>query len=135
MKTSVVSALILACLPAASLAMDEHIFMQPDSLKWGAAPPSLPPGSEVAVLFGDPSGSGPYAVRVRMPANYKVPPHTHPTAENVTVLSGTLNVAMGNTADTTKGEALPADDQLFWDTARSQMPSWALFQRQNNFSR
>lgn len=29
-----------------------------------------------------------------------------------------------------KGEALPADDQLFWDTARSQMPSWALFQRQ-----
>jgi hypothetical protein len=29
-----------------------------------------------------------------------------------------------------KGEALPADEQRFWDTARSQMPSWALFQRQ-----
>ncbi len=29
-----------------------------------------------------------------------------------------------------KGEALPADDQLFWDTARLQTPSWALFQRQ-----
>jgi hypothetical protein len=29
-----------------------------------------------------------------------------------------------------KGEALPADDQLFWDASRAQMPSWALFQRQ-----
>ena len=29
-----------------------------------------------------------------------------------------------------KGEALPADEQLFWDTAHSQMPSWALFRRQ-----
>ncbi|MGA2377256.1 MAG: hypothetical protein ABSF72_17190 [Candidatus Sulfotelmatobacter sp.] len=29
-----------------------------------------------------------------------------------------------------KGEVLSADEQLFWDTSRSQMPSWALFQRQ-----
>jgi hypothetical protein len=106
MKTLVVSALILACLPAASLAMDQHVVWQPDALKWGAAPPSLPPGSEVAVLYGDPSGAGPYAVRVRMPADYKVPPHTHPTAENLTVISGTFNVGMGGTLDTTKSEAM-----------------------------
>jgi len=106
MKTSVVSALILACLPAAALAMDEHVVQQPDTLKWGAAPPALPPGSEVAVLYGDPSSTGPYAVRVRMPADYKVPPHTHPTAENVTVISGTLNMGLGTTLDTAKSEAM-----------------------------
>jgi anti-sigma factor ChrR (cupin superfamily) len=106
MKTSVLSALILACLPAAALAMDNHVVQQPDALKWGAAPPSLPPGSEVAVLYGDPSSTGPYAVRVRMPADYKVPPHTHPTAENLTVISGSFNVGMGGTFDTAKGEAM-----------------------------
>src|SRR5262245_12013524 len=44
------------------------------------------------VLTGDPGKDGPYAVRVRLPAGYKIPPHTHPTAENVTVLSGTRQV-------------------------------------------
>jgi hypothetical protein len=106
MKTSVVSALILACFPVAALAMDNHVVQQPDALKWGAAPPSLPPGSEVAVLYGDPSSAGPYAVRVRMPADYKVPPHTHPTAENLTVISGSFNVGMGGTFDTAKGEPM-----------------------------
>jgi hypothetical protein len=106
MKTSVVSALILAGLPAASLAMDDHLVKQADALNWGAAPPALPPGSELAVLYGDPSGNGPYAVRVRMPADYKVAPHTHPTAENVTVLSGTLNVGTGGTFDAAKSEAM-----------------------------
>ncbi len=107
MKTSVlVSALILASLPAASLAMDEHAVMQPDALKWGAAPPALPPGSEVAVLAGDPGADGSYVVRVRMPANYTVPPHTHPTDENVTVISGALHFAMGATLDKSKGEAV-----------------------------
>lgn len=108
MRMSVASALMLACLPTASLAMDEHVTMQPNALKWGAAPPALPAGSEIAVIAGDPNSAGPYVLRVRMPANYKVPPHTHPADENVTVISGTLNVAMGGKLDTTKGEAVPA---------------------------
>jgi quercetin dioxygenase-like cupin family protein len=107
-RTSVVSALVLACLPAASLAMDEHVAVQPGTVKWGPAPPALPPGSEAAVLSGDPASNGPYVVRVRMPANYTVPPHTHPTDENVTVIEGTLNVAMGGKLDRGKGDALGA---------------------------
>jgi quercetin dioxygenase-like cupin family protein len=108
MRLSVLSALFLATLPASALAMDDQVTTSPDMLKWGAAPPALPPGSEVAVLSGNPGGTGPYVVRVRMPANYKVPPHTHPTDEYVTVISGTFNVAMGGTLDTAKGTALPA---------------------------
>jgi len=68
----------------------------------------LPPGAEVAVIAGNRQSDGPYVVRVRIPAKYKVMPHTHPTDENVTVISGTMNFAMGPTFDAAKGQAVPA---------------------------
>ena len=51
---------------------------------------------------------GPFAYRIRVLAGYKVPPHTHPGDENITVISGTLNVAMGDKFDESKGPALNA---------------------------
>src|SRR4030095_8021573 len=107
MKKTVVAALLLAELPAVASAMDK-MAVQPDALKWGAAPASLPPGAQIAVLTGDPGKAGPYVVRVRLPAGYKIAPHTHPTAENVTVLSGTFHIAMGEKFDPKKGEAVRA---------------------------
>jgi quercetin dioxygenase-like cupin family protein len=107
MKKTVVAALLLAALPAVASAMDK-MAVQPDALKWGAAPASLPPGAQIAVLTGDPGKDGPYVVRVRLPAGYKIAPHTHPTAENVTVLSGTFHIAMGEKFDPKKGEAVRA---------------------------
>lgn len=69
----------------------------PDQVKWAPAPPSLPPGAELAVLEGDPGGStGDFTVRLKMPDGYKIAPHSHPNRENVTVLSGTLKVGMGD---------------------------------------
>src|SRR5512143_3858147 len=62
MKTAIVTALLLTALPAGALAMD-HIAVQPNTLKWGPAPPGLPPGAQVAVVAGDPSKDGPYVVR------------------------------------------------------------------------
>ena len=38
-------------------------------------------------------------MRLRFPNGYKVPPHTDPTAENVTVLSGTFLAGMGTQFD------------------------------------
>jgi quercetin dioxygenase-like cupin family protein len=107
MKTTFVTALLLAALPMGALAMD-HMTVQPNALKWGPAPPGLPPGSQVAVVAGDPSKDGPYVIRAKLPSGYKIPPHFHPVAENVTVLSGTFHVGMGDTFDTKKGEALRA---------------------------
>ena len=43
-----------------------------------------------------------------MPAGFKVPPHTHPADENVTVISGTFNIAMGDKFDESKGTTLKA---------------------------
>jgi quercetin dioxygenase-like cupin family protein len=40
------------------------------------------------VVKGDPSKAADFVVQIKMPANYTVPPHHHPTDEVVRVLSG-----------------------------------------------
>ena len=66
-----------------------------DDIKWGPAPAIFPKGAEFAVLQGDPSKTDEFTVRLRFPNGYKIPPHTHPTIENVTVLKGTFLAGMG----------------------------------------
>jgi quercetin dioxygenase-like cupin family protein len=87
---------------------EEMKITAPNSLKWGPAPPTVPKGAQLAVLAGDPTGTGPYVVRVKLPARYQVPAHSHPTTENVTVLSGTFNIGMGDKLDKKHGQALKA---------------------------
>src|SRR5262245_38228639 len=62
--------------------------VQPSALKWGEMPPAFPAGAKFAAVSGDPSMPGPFVVRIDAPAGYRIPPHWHPTTENVTVLSG-----------------------------------------------
>ena len=68
-------------------------------MTWVDGPPALPPGQKVAVLSGNPAEAGPYVLRAQIPAGYRIAPHWHPTAENLTVLSGTFAVGMGETFD------------------------------------
>jgi quercetin dioxygenase-like cupin family protein len=68
----------------------------------------LPSGAEAPVLFGDPSKEGPFALRLKLPAGYRVPPHMHPVDEVVTVISGTFSLGMGETADQSSAQHLPA---------------------------
>ena len=77
-------------------------------IQWGDAPPIFPAGAKFAVLMGDPGKSGSYAVRLKMPDGYKIAAHWHPTDENITVISGTFNVGMGDKLDMSKGKALSA---------------------------
>src|SRR5437773_2555369 len=63
-----------------------------DGLNWGPAPPVFPKGAQIAVVSGDPFKDGLYVVRLKLPANYKIPAHNHPTSEYVTVLSGDFHV-------------------------------------------
>jgi len=49
-----------------------------------------------------------FAFRIKVPNGYSIPPHTHPKPEVVTVISGTMWLGMGNTADRSKAQALPA---------------------------
>ena len=57
------------------------------------------PGAKMAVLDGDPNKAGSFTVRFKMPAGYKVPPHTHPTTERITGISGNGRVGMGEKFD------------------------------------
>ena len=82
--------------------------MAPDDIKWGPAPKVLPAGAQAAVLFGDPTKEGLFALRVKFPPGYAIPPHTHPVDEVVTVISGTFNLGMGKTAEKSTVTALPA---------------------------
>jgi ketosteroid isomerase-like protein len=77
----------------------QHAVVSPDTIKWGDAPPSLPPGAKVAVVSGDPSQAAPFVIRAQMPAGYRIAPHWHPGVENVTVLAGTVAVGMGEKWD------------------------------------
>src|SRR5688572_4543879 len=75
--------------------MDHHAIVNATDLKWVDGPPGLPKGAKVAILSGDPSKEGMFTLRATMPANYKIPPHWHPTTENVTVVEGELYMGMG----------------------------------------
>jgi mannose-6-phosphate isomerase-like protein (cupin superfamily) len=66
-------------------------------MQWGPAPPDLPKGAQLAVLHGDPMKAGPFAMRLKAPDGYKIPPHWHSRDEELTVISGTLVLHMGDT--------------------------------------
>jgi len=70
----------------------------------------------MAVLEGDPGATtGDFTVRVKMPDGYKIAPHTHPNRENVTALSGTLKVGMGDAFDATKMMSFEAGSFAYLD--------------------
>lgn len=89
-----------ACLAmsAASAQHGSHTIVRPSDLKWQDVA-SLPPGAKVAVIEGRMDGAGPITARLKLPANYRIPPHRHPGLERVTVLSGTVNIGMGEKFD------------------------------------
>ena len=68
------------------------------------------PGAQIAVLDGDPRNEGSFTLRLKMPAGYKIPPHTHPTAERVTVISGSVRLGIGEKFDEDAGRELKAGD-------------------------
>jgi quercetin dioxygenase-like cupin family protein len=98
---SVLAALALAAVSSSRAAppAGEHKVTTPADLKWVDVPPQIPKGAKVAALYGDLTKPGLFIVRLKFPANYKIPPHWHPTDENVTVLSGAFAVGMGDKLD------------------------------------
>jgi quercetin dioxygenase-like cupin family protein len=68
----------------------------------------------IAVLEGDPTKEGPFVFRVKLPDGYRVPPHTHPKTERVTVISGTFNIGMGDTFDEKATKVMAAGTYGYW---------------------
>jgi quercetin dioxygenase-like cupin family protein len=87
---------------------DSHVMASVNDVHWAAAPPMLPAGAEIAVLAGDPMQAVPYTIRLKFPAHYAIPAHSHPTNENVVVVSGALTFGTGDRLirDATKNKTL-----------------------------
>src|ERR1051325_4230244 len=82
-----------------SVAKSEHKIVTLSDVQWSDAPASLPAGAKMAVLDGDPGKAGSFTIWLKAPAGYKVPPHTHPTTERVTGISGNGRLGMGEKFD------------------------------------
>lgn len=106
-----VLALCLGIAPAA-LAADipydgeGHAMVEPSELEWQPVA-SMAPGAEMAMLEGDMSKDEPFTMRLKLPADYELAPHTHPAYERVTVLSGTLHFGHGEELNREEAEELP----------------------------
>jgi catechol 2,3-dioxygenase-like lactoylglutathione lyase family enzyme len=119
LKATAVGLLCGACLVFASRAQTgssaKHAFT-PDAIPYGPPPAFVPAGAQVAVLEGNPAASsGDYTVRMKMPSGYRIAPHWHPQRENVTVISGTFKVGMGDQFDESKMGDFPAGSFAFLD--------------------
>ena len=88
----------------------------PDTIPWGPAPPVVRPGAQFAVLEGDPTAStGDFTIRLKMPDGFRIAPHWHPNRENVTIISGTFKVGMGDEFELNKMAASTAGSFAFLD--------------------
>ncbi len=80
-------------------AKSPHVMVGAAEMKWDPAPPVFEKGAFMTVISGDPGKAGLFAVRLKMPAGFKIAPHWHPTDEHVTVLAGTFALGMGEAFD------------------------------------
>lgn len=81
------------------------LVIKADDVKFHPAP-GFPKGAQIVLLRGDLSQAVPYTIRFKLPDGFIIPSHWHSTDEEVTVLSGTLNVGMGDKVDKSQSTAL-----------------------------
>ncbi len=60
-------------------------------------------GAQTVILIGDPTKAEMIVQRTKFPPHFRVPPHTHPYTEVVTVLSGNYWNSFGQSFDKAKG--------------------------------
>ena len=121
-KLLLLGALIASAGPAFAQDTMKVAMVTPEALVWKDNA-NLPKGAQVAILIGDPTKAGEVVVqRVKLPPNYQVPPHTHPYAETVTLISGSVGFGMGEKFDD-KG-ALAKLGTLFANPAKHAHYVW-----------
>lgn len=76
------------------------------SVVYQPGPPNLPKGTQISMVSGDPSKTGPFVLRVKFPANTLIAPHTHSLPETLTILGGSIYHQHGETVDKASGKLL-----------------------------
>jgi quercetin dioxygenase-like cupin family protein len=109
-KKLIFSSILAIQLIAVSYAADNKansnsVLVKASDIKYHPAP-GFPKGAEILLLRGDLSQPVPYTIRFKLPDGFVIPSHWHPLDEETTVLSGTLNVGMGDKVDKSQSTAL-----------------------------
>jgi quercetin dioxygenase-like cupin family protein len=95
MKKLLISATVLFAFSAAATAQETETRVTPDALTWKDNP-AFAKGVQTVVLVGDPTKTGDVVVmRIKFPANFQMPPHTHLYSEVVTIISGNIGTSHG----------------------------------------
>ena len=97
--------LLLTSITSAS-GQEAVTIVKADAVPWKPHP--IFRGAHNTTVIGDPSKAVPIVQRNRFPAGFKIPPHTHPYDEVITILAGTLGFGVGDKLDTDKGQVLAA---------------------------
>jgi quercetin dioxygenase-like cupin family protein len=113
--------LFLASLPLLIASAAIEAKPSPSDLAWMDGPPGLPSGVKMAVVSGDPGKSGMFTIQLKMPADYAVPAHSHPTDEVIKVVSGTLHYGMSDKLDTSGAKTLTVGQSA---TMKATMNHW-----------
>jgi quercetin dioxygenase-like cupin family protein len=98
MRTLILASLLAFTFSLGAQTPETPIGFIPEAIAFKDAPPTLPPGSKVSVLEGNPGAEGMFTMRVRIPAGSAIPPHWHPRQERVTVLAGAVDLGFGSVA-------------------------------------
>jgi hypothetical protein len=114
-KKSLAAVFLLVAAVVAQSGKPQNVFT-PDQVPYGPVPAFIAPGAQLAVLEGNPgASSGDFTVRLKMPDGYKIAPHWHPKRENVTIISGSFKVGMGDKFDEAKMTAFPPGSFAYLD--------------------
>jgi hypothetical protein len=111
LRTTAPALALLAAVVVATPARGQtahHTAISPDKIEWKPGPPTLPPGTQMAVLAGSPLKDGPFIMRLKFPAGFVIPPHRHPREEALTVISGGFGMGIGEKHDRNAAPLLPA---------------------------
>jgi hypothetical protein len=80
-----------------------HTMLEPSDIEWSPSP-DFPKGTQVAILEGDPTRSGPFTLRLKLSRRYKTPAYWSPSIERVTVMSGKVGIGLGSEFNKSEGE-------------------------------
>ncbi len=68
----------------------------PEKIQWHKAAASLPEGTQITVLEGNPKEKGMFTLRLKTPKHMKLLVHQHPGPERVTIIEGEMYVGFGD---------------------------------------
>lgn len=96
---------IVACLALAAWSPKKEaqpLLLTQDDLQWGLGPDAFPMGIHAAIVDGDPNADEPFTLRLRLPSRYRIDAHWTTNEERLTVLSGSIGLALGEHFDAKK---------------------------------